>query len=59
MELVVQHRLNSLMPVKECFSINDVRTLVVKQLRVDIELVTSETHFTNDLGADSLDDASD
>ena len=44
-----------LMPVKECFSINDVRTLVAKQLRVDIEFVTSETHFTNDLGADSLD----
>ena len=43
------------MPVKECFSINDVRTLVAKQLRVDIEFVTSETHFTNDLGADSLD----
>jgi acyl carrier protein len=41
------------MPVKECFSINDVRT--AKQLRVDIEFVTSETHFTNDLGADSPD----
>jgi acyl carrier protein len=44
-----------LLPVKECFSINDVRTLVAKQLRVDIEFVTSETHFTNDLGADLLD----
>ena len=44
-----------LMQVKECFSINDVRTLVAKQLRVDIEFVTSETHFTNDLGADLLD----
>jgi acyl carrier protein len=43
------------LPVKECFSINDVRTLVAKQLRVDIEFVTSETHFTNDLGADLLD----
>jgi hypothetical protein len=41
--------------LKECFSINDVRTLVAKQLRVDIEFVTSETHFTNDLGADLLD----
>ena len=39
----------------ECFSINDVRTLVARQLRVDIESVTSETHFANDLGADSLD----
>ncbi len=41
-------------PLRECFS-NDVRTLVAKQLRVDIEFVTSETHFTNDLGADLLD----
>ena len=44
-----------LTPLKECFSVNDVRTLVAKQLCVDIEFVTSETHFTNDLGADSLD----
>ena len=44
-----------LRPSKECFSINDVRTLVAKQLRVDIEFVTSETHFTNDLGADLID----
>ena len=47
--------LQQLTPWKECFSINDVRTLVAKQLRVDIEFVTSETHFTNDLGADLLD----
>jgi acyl carrier protein len=44
-----------LTPNKEWFSINDVRTLVAKQLRVDVEFVTSETHFTNDLGADLLD----
>ena len=44
-----------LTPLKECFSVNDVRTLVAKQLFVDIEFVTSETHFTNDLGADLLD----
>ena len=44
-----------LTPMRECFSINDVCTLVAKQLRVDIEFVTSETHFANDLGADSLD----
>jgi acyl carrier protein len=37
------------------FSINDLRTLVAKQLGVDIESVTSETHFTNDLGADLFD----
>jgi len=47
--------LQQLTPLKEYFSINDVRTLVAKQLRVDIEFVTSETHFTNDLGADLLD----
>ncbi len=40
---------------KEGFSINDVLALVAKQLRVDVEFVTSETHFTNDLGADLLD----
>ena len=47
--------LQQLTPLNEYFSINDVRTLVAKQLRVDIEFVTSETHFTNDLGADLLD----
>jgi acyl carrier protein len=47
--------LQRLTPVRECFRDNDVRTLVAKQLGVDIELVTSETHFTNDLGADLLD----
>jgi acyl carrier protein len=29
--------------------------LFAKQLGVDIEFVTSETHFTNDLGADLFD----
>jgi acyl carrier protein len=47
--------LQQLTQLKGCVSINDVRTLVAKQLRVDIEFVTSETHFTNDLGADLLD----
>ena len=47
--------LQQLTPLKEYFSINDVRTLVAKQLRVDIEFVTSDTHFTNDLGADLFD----
>jgi acyl carrier protein len=39
----------------QCLSIDDVRILVAKQLRVDIESVMSETHFTLDLGADFLD----
>ena len=47
--------LQQLTPSNEHFSINDVLTLVAKQLRVDIDFVTSETHFTNDLGADLLD----
>ena len=40
---------------KECFLINDVCTLVAKQLGVDIEFVSTETYLTNDLGADFLD----
>jgi acyl carrier protein len=42
-------------PLIECFCIDDVRTFVAKQVGVDLESVTSETHFTNDLGADLLD----
>src|SRR5262249_42544058 len=42
-------------PLKECFSINDVRALVAKHLGVDVEFVISEAHFTNDLGADLFD----
>ena len=42
-------------PLNEGLCIDDVRTLIAKQLGVDIEFVTSETHFTNDLGADLLD----
>jgi acyl carrier protein len=38
-----------------CFSIGDVRSLVAKQLNIDVELITSEAHFTNDLGADLID----
>ena len=34
---------------QERFCINDLRTLIAKQLGVDIESVTTETHFTNDL----------
>jgi acyl carrier protein len=53
--------IGSLAPLKptalkrECFSINDVRSLVSEQFGVDIELVTSEAHFANDLGADWID----
>src|SRR5262249_55552914 len=39
----------------QCLSIGDVRSLVAKQLNVDIEFITSEAHFTNDLGADLID----
>ena len=42
-------------PLKESFSINDLRTLVAKHLDVDIEFITSEAHFTNDFGADLID----
>ena len=42
-------------PLNECLFINDVRIIVAKQLGVDIEFVTTEAHFTNDLGADLLD----
>ena len=42
-------------PLTKYFSIDDVCTLVAKQLGVDLEFVTSETHFTNDLGADLFD----
>ena len=42
-------------PLNEVLCINDVCTLIAKQLGVDIEFVTSATHFTNDLGADLLD----
>jgi acyl carrier protein len=42
-------------PLNEVLCINDVCTLIAKQLGVDIEFVTSETHFTHDLGADLID----
>ena len=42
-------------PLRKCFSIDDVCTLVAKHFGVDLEFVTSETHFTNDLEADLLD----
>jgi acyl carrier protein len=39
----------------KCLSIGDVRSLVAKQLNVDVEFITSDAHFTNDLGADLID----
>jgi len=40
---------------RELFVGNDVRTLIARQLEVDIKRVTDEAHFTDDLGADWLD----
>ncbi len=37
------------------FSTNDVRTLIANHLGVNVERVTDEAHFTDDLGADWLD----
>jgi acyl carrier protein len=42
-------------PLNEVLCINDVCTLIAKQLGVDVEFVTSETHFTHDLGVDLID----
>ena len=36
-------------------SANDVRTIIANHLGIDIERVTDEAHFTDDLGADWLD----
>jgi acyl carrier protein len=49
--------IGSLTPLQraECFFIDDVCTLVAKQLGVDLEFVTSESRFIDDLGADLLD----
>jgi len=47
--------LHQAMPLRECFSIDDVCTLVAKHFGVDLEFVASETHFTNDLEANLLD----
>jgi acyl carrier protein len=39
---------------REVLASNDVRTLIAKQLGVDVKRVTDEAHFTDDLGADWL-----
>ena len=41
--------------IDACLPISTATGTFRKQLRVDIEFVTSETRFTNDLGADLLD----
>jgi acyl carrier protein len=41
--------------MREVLASNDVRTLIAKQLGVDVKRVTDEAHFADDLGADWLD----
>jgi acyl carrier protein len=41
--------------INEGFDINKVRMLIADHLDVDVECVTDEAHFTDDLGADWLD----
>src|SRR5258707_6396807 len=36
-------------------SANDVRTIIANHLGIDVERVTAEAHFTDDLGADWLE----
>jgi acyl carrier protein len=36
-------------------SASDVRTIIANHLGIDVERVTNEAHFTDDLGADWLD----
>jgi acyl carrier protein len=41
--------------MREVLASNDARTLIAKQLGVDVKRVRDEAHFTDDLGADWLD----
>lgn len=44
------------MPVKKQSVIDErIKEIIIKQLAVDKEFVTSQASFINDLGADSLD----
>jgi acyl carrier protein len=43
------------MAAKEGLAINEVRTLIAKQLGVDVKYVTNEAHFAYDLRAHWLD----
>jgi acyl carrier protein len=40
---------------EEVLAAKDVRTLIARQLGVDVKQITDEAHFTDDLGADWLD----
>jgi len=40
---------------EEVLVVKDARTLIARQLGVDIKRVTDDAHFTDDLGADWLD----
>ena len=40
---------------KEVLAAKDVRTLIARQLGIDVKRVTDEAHFADDLGADWLD----
>src|SRR5260370_31416584 len=40
---------------EESFVMSKVRALIAEHLGIDIESVTADTHFTDDLGLDQLD----
>jgi acyl carrier protein len=40
---------------EEGFVTSKVRALIAEHLRIDVESVTTDTHFTDDLGIDQLD----
>ena len=40
---------------QEVLAAKDVRTLIARQLGVEVKRITDEAHFTDDLGADWLD----
>jgi acyl carrier protein len=40
--------------LRKCLSVSDICSLVAKRLNVDVDFITSEAHFTNDLGAVEL-----
>ncbi len=53
--VMTNHRGQKTTVMREVLASNDVRTLIAKQLGVDVKRVTDEAHFTDDLGADWLD----
>jgi acyl carrier protein len=40
---------------RESFEVDEIRALIATHLGVDVECVTNEAHFSDDLGADWLD----